>query len=114
MQKDVERVIRECGMTKDRLTPSPKGLFGGKKYDRYEVGELRYSAFYSGVTQGLHQASVQGQVIHAHSSATNERQREYLRRMDELSLELKCGIQYHPDFGVQVVDLSSIFNDFSL
>ena len=99
---------------KDDKSFTEKGFFGfSRKYTQDEVRDIYFDAMAVGIETGLNMGSLEGQRIDLFTNA-NERQKEYLRKIYELSEEYNCAIQFHPREGMCVVDLKNnhkIFNN---
>jgi hypothetical protein len=79
-------------------------LFGGHKYTQSEAREIWFSGIAVGLEEGLRRASLEGQRIQINSNMQNERQKEFYEKFLRLAQEYKCQIQYHPHFGMCVID----------
>ena len=81
-------------------------LFGPHKYSKREMRETWNRGIKHGIGIGLRKAGLEGQRIELNNNTTNERHREFLEKFYQLAAEYKCAIQYHPEFGMVVIDRS--------
>lgn len=57
-----------------------------------------------GIETGLRCASLEGQKIEINSNVKNPKHKKFLEKFYALAEEYKCAIQYHPEYGIFVVD----------
>ena len=79
-------------------------LLGGKKYTQQEMRETWNMGIKHGIEIGLLKASLDGQRIELNKNTTNEKHKEFLEKLYQLSDEYKCVVQYHPEFGMVIVN----------
>ena len=84
-----------------------KGLFGmTPKFSQHEVRDIYFDAMGLGIMRGIEIGSINGQQIDLYNS-TNDKQREFLDKFYKLVEEYNCAILYHPNNGMQVIDLNN-------
>jgi hypothetical protein len=79
-------------------------LFGGHKYTQSEAREIWFSGIACGVEIGLNKASLEGQKLELINNTENPKHKEFLEKFYKLASEYQCAIQYHPQFGMTVID----------
>ncbi len=78
-------------------------LFGTNKYSKVEMRETWNRGIKHGIEIGLRKASLEGQRIELNNNTTNERHKEFIEKLYQLTTEYKCAVQYHPEFGMVVI-----------
>lgn len=84
-------------------------LFGGTKFTKSDMRDTWKKGIKHGIEIGLRKASLDGQKIELNSNTINPKQKEFLEKFYELAKQYKCAVQYHPEFGMVVVDRDPIF-----
>ncbi len=84
-----------------------KGFLGiTPKYSQSQVREYWFEAMALGMRKGLEMASLEGQRIELTTHLRNPRHKEFLEQFYKLAEEYNCAIQYHPLYGMCVIDLN--------
>lgn len=79
-------------------------IFGGTKYSKMEMRETWHRGIRHGIEIGLKRASLEGQKIELTKNTTNEKHKEFITKFYQLADEYGCAIQYHPQFGMVIVE----------
>jgi NADPH-dependent 7-cyano-7-deazaguanine reductase QueF len=110
MDARVTMAMMEQRMNDKSFTEKPSGLerlFSFRdhySYTQHEVREIWFQGIQHGMEQGIVMASLEGQIVDLKNSCNNERHKEFFKKFCELAVEYKCQIQYHPNYGVVVID----------
>jgi hypothetical protein len=80
-------------------------IFGNKKYPEQDVRKIWLDGIRHGLEKGLHVASLEGQKIEILANMTNDRHKRFYEDFLKLAGESNCQIQYHPDYGMCIIDL---------
>ena len=102
MDLRIEQIFYE-EMSGDTSFQEKVSIFWDKKFSRAEMRETWNTGIKHGIEIGLRRASLQGQQIEVSENTTNERHREFLMKLYQLSEEYKCALQYHPRVGIVVI-----------
>lgn len=95
--------ITEAKRTDTSFTDT--GLFGMKpKYKQSEVREIWFNAMELGMLEGIRIGSLKGQQMEL-MNQTDPRKKEFIKKFYKLAKEYNCAISFHPDFGMQIIDL---------
>lgn len=82
-----------------------KSFFGlSPNYSQSEMRDTWFLGIKTGLEEGLFLASLEGQRITINNNIKNERHREFYAKFCELSETYMCAIQYHPEYGMCVID----------
>lgn len=82
-----------------------KGFLGMPiKYDQSEVRKIWFDAMTLGMIKGLEMSGLEGQRVDLFNSCKDERQKEFIKKLYELSAEYECAVVYHPVEGMCIVD----------
>jgi len=105
MNAYIERLMMKERETDTSFTGSSGflGLFS-TKYTQAEVREIWFRGKRSGIEIGLQKASLEGQRLEAYHNITDPKHKEFLDKFYALAAEYECGIQYHPELGMCVID----------
>ena len=79
-------------------------LFGNNKYSKQEMRETWDRGIKHGIEIGLRKASLEGQKIELNNNITNQNHKEFLEKFYQLANEYKCAIQYHPKYGMIIIN----------
>ena len=79
-------------------------LFGNNKYSKQEMRETWNRGIKHGIEIGLRKASLEGQKIELNNNITNQNHKEFLEKFYQLANEYKCAIQYHPKYGMIIIN----------
>ena len=79
-------------------------LFGNNKYSKQEMRETWDRGIKHGIEIGLRKASLEGQKIELNNNITNQNHKEFLKKFYQLANEYKCAIQYHPKYGMIIIN----------
>ena len=79
-------------------------LFGTNKYSKQEMRETWNRGIKHGIEIGLRKASLEGQKIELNNNTTNQNHKEFLEKFYQLANEYKCAIQYHPKYGMIIIN----------
>jgi hypothetical protein len=83
-----------------------RGLLGmfPPNYSQSEVRKIWFDAMALGMQEGLRIASVEGQIIDVTNNCKEPKHKEFLEKFYKLAEEYNCAIQYHPTYGMLVID----------
>ena len=112
MDLRIEHIFREQCKGDTSFQEKETGLsliFGTHKYYKQEMRETWNRGIKHGIEIGLQKASLEGQKIELNNNTHNEKHKEFLEKFYQLAAEYKCSIQYHPEFGMVVIDRSINF-----
>ena len=90
--------------------PFMGGLFGGIKYTQEETRNVWFEGIRHGIEIGLRKASLSGQIIEINNNIQNPKEKEFYDEYIKLAQKYDCAIQYHPKFGMKVVNVEYGFN----
>jgi len=79
-------------------------LFGRNKYSKIDMRETWDKGIKLGIEIGLSRNNLNGQIIELNKNTNNKRHKEFLNKFFKLSEEYKCAIQYHPIYGMVIID----------
>jgi hypothetical protein len=79
-------------------------LFGNNKYSKQEMRETWDRGIKHGIEIDLRKASLEGQKIELNNNITNQNHKEFLEKFYQLANEYKCAIQYHPKYGMIIIN----------
>jgi hypothetical protein len=79
-------------------------IFGTTKYSKKEMRETWHRGIKYGIEIGLRKASLEGQRIELSQNTLNEKNKEFLEKFYQLAHEYNCAIQYHPEYGMMVIE----------
>lgn len=80
-------------------------FFGSNKYTKAEMRETWNKGIKHGIEIGLRRASLEGQKIELNNNTPDGRGKEFLEKFYQLAKEYNCCVQYHPQYGMVVIDL---------
>ena len=107
MNLRVERIFREemQGDTSFQQKGSFLDVFFGREtFSQLQMRETWNNGIKHGIEIGLNRASIQGQKIELEKNIDNEIHREFVEKLYKLAMEYKCAIQYHPEYGMTIID----------
>ena len=91
-----------------------KPLFGifGTKYSQTDMKETWRLGIKHGIEIGLRNASIEGQILELNNNTKTKSKREieFIEKRNTLYEEYGYGIQYHPIYGMVVVDFGNFKN----
>lgn len=85
-------------------------IFGTHKYSKLQMRETWEIGIKHGLEIGLRKASLEGQRIELNKNTLEGKHKEFLEKFYQLADQYECAIQYHPEFGMVVIDRENNFN----
>lgn len=76
----------------------------GKKFTKQEMRENWHMGIRHGIEIGFYKASLEGQKLELYNNIKDYKQKEFLDKFYKLSEEYNCAIQYHPLYGMVVIN----------